>query len=52
MYNKINDNSVYLNTNNCDFGIGYNQASLNINLSSENKTYVETRAFNFIKKLL
>ncbi|KAF0685221.1 Uncharacterized protein FWK35_00037245, partial [Aphis craccivora] len=52
MYNKINDNSVYLNTNNCDIGIGYNQASLNINLSSENKTYVETRAFNFIKELL
>ena len=52
IYDNINKSVCYLNIKNCDFGIGYNQAILNINLSPENKICIETRAFHFIKELL
>ncbi|CAI6357873.1 unnamed protein product [Macrosiphum euphorbiae] len=52
IYNNINNDSVYRHSSNCDYGVGYNQSIININLSQEKKSNVQTQAFNFIKQLL
>lgn len=52
IYDNIYNESIYLTPNNCDYGIGYNQTILSINMSLDKKTNVQARAFKFIKELL
>lgn len=52
IFDNIDDDTVYLNSNDCYYGIGYNQAILNMSLSQAKKSIVKKRAHNFINELL